>query len=128
MSLDAKTREKLTRLLMLSTSPVDGEALTAIRKAGSILAARGLSWESVMGEPVIHYVTEPAPRPRKPRKPEGAVVGDEAMAILNDLIDRPLSEAGRQFVDDIMRYLGDHGYITAKQAEALQRMQARYAA
>jgi len=40
--------EMLTKLLMMTTSSHDGEALVAIRKANEMLARDRLNWQGVM--------------------------------------------------------------------------------
>lgn len=40
--------EMLTKLLMMTTSSHDGEALVAIRKANEMLARDRLNWQDVM--------------------------------------------------------------------------------
>lgn len=39
---------RLTKLLRLTESPVEGEALSAIRRANELLKANGLTWDDVV--------------------------------------------------------------------------------
>lgn len=128
--IDARTREKVTRLLMLATSPVDAEALTSIRKATAILAGHGLSWEDVLAQPA--QTQRPPTTARSParqrRAPEGAVPMAEAYLIITELQAGGLDEAALDFVLSVEAFMLARGFITAKQAEALRRMRARQAA
>lgn len=49
--MDAKQLEKLTRVLQLSTTDNDHEALVCIRRANAMLKERGLLWEQVVATP-----------------------------------------------------------------------------
>jgi hypothetical protein len=57
-------RDKLIKLLMMTTSDFDGEALSFIRKANELLKRNSLSWEQVLNQqsnPVD--AKKPAPEP-----------------------------------------------------------------
>jgi hypothetical protein len=43
-------RERLAKILALTTSTHDGEALSAIRRANEIIKGEGLSWELVLAQ------------------------------------------------------------------------------
>ena len=62
MGLD---RGKLTKLLMLTTSDFDGEALSAIRMANSILKKEKLNWADIIRDEIrVKYeakMDEPSP-------------------------------------------------------------------
>lgn len=89
MSEDLPKQELLIKLLKMSTSPNDGEALISIRKANDLLRAAGWDWEKlihgkikVIEDPFKHVETPfnqqmsrprpappPPPRPRAPTPP-----------------------------------------------------------
>jgi hypothetical protein len=63
--------ETFVKLMMMTTSTSDGEALTAIRKANTLLKAEGKNWEELITglvpmEPDRPPREEPSPR-RRPR-------------------------------------------------------------
>ena len=43
-------RERLAKILAMTTSTHDGEALSAIRRANEIIKGEGLSWELVLAQ------------------------------------------------------------------------------
>jgi hypothetical protein len=47
-SMDAKTKERFTKLMALSGSDNDHEALLALRKAQKILQTENISWEGLL--------------------------------------------------------------------------------
>lgn len=54
-------RDLLTKLMMLTTSDADGEALSAIRKANQILKKEKLNWQEVLSLPKAVAPPTPAP-------------------------------------------------------------------
>lgn len=84
MSEDLPKQEMLAKLLRMTTSPNDGEALTAIRKANNLLTSNGWDWDKLLsgkikiaadpfanlGEPINpgagSMAPTPAPRPYNP--------------------------------------------------------------
>jgi len=64
-------QELLIKLLKMSTSPQDGEALTAIRKANDLLRSAGWDWEKpVQGK--IKVIGDPFKNIQEPVKPANA--------------------------------------------------------
>lgn len=62
--------DKFTKLMKMTTSPHDGEALTAIRMANAMLSKHKLSWDDAIK---ITRVTSPPPPPS--RRPYGGKPG-----------------------------------------------------
>jgi hypothetical protein len=60
---------KLIKLLMLSTSDSDGEALSAIRHANQLVKKSNLTWEDVIKKGNYKKKRSLAPPPRKPDPP-----------------------------------------------------------
>ena len=67
MGLD---RERLAKLLSMTSSGHDGEALTAIRQANRMLREHGKNWAEVLG--TVRARTEAAPKPRETPQPREA--------------------------------------------------------
>lgn len=63
----ARDRERLQRLLALTASNHDGEALAALRKASAMLAAGGDTIADLVA--AIPVAPEPAPPPQPPQAP-----------------------------------------------------------
>jgi hypothetical protein len=80
MSEDLPKQEMLAKLLKMTTSPNDGEALVAIRKANNLLTSAGWDWDKLLqgkikiaadpfanlGTPYNPGVNSPPPAPVKP--------------------------------------------------------------
>ena len=52
--MDAKTKDRFTKLMALTTSDNDHEALLALRKAQNILQTENISWEGVLASKTVH--------------------------------------------------------------------------
>jgi len=50
-------RERLAKVLAMTTSNHDGEALSAIRRANEILAGENLTWTELLGPGALQHVT-----------------------------------------------------------------------
>src|SRR6266705_2731853 len=70
--MDAKAKTILIKMLGMTGSKHDGEALVAIRKANAILIENNLSWEDLLtssSQPSrSSYATPPSKRPSNPNK------------------------------------------------------------
>lgn len=64
MELD---KDRLAKLLNLTESEHDGEALSAIRKANELLRLHRMNWPAALG--MLPSETEEPPRPEPPRPP-----------------------------------------------------------
>lgn len=66
--------EMLVKLLNLSTSSEDGEALSAIRHANKLIKKHNIPWEKIIHPPfeATSQASSPTPTPRSPRKKRSA--------------------------------------------------------
>lgn len=99
--------ERLTKLLMMTTSDNDGEALAAMRKANSLLAKANMNWENFIGiktkvEDVMKKHDDPA-------------IPKMFAAVLKSAKGSPFIE----WVKSAQRYYGERGYLTNRQYETL---------
>lgn len=101
---------------MLTTSPVDGEALAAIRKANSLLRAAGGSWESFL--PPQRPAAPPPPPPRHQRETH-AEKCERAFRILRADIDRPNRSGFWAFIASLEAQFQARGKLSPKQKSAL---------
>ena len=85
-------RERLVRLLGMTDSDQDAEALVAIRKSNELLRAHGTSWAEVIGN-------APAPESFRPYEPEGLPAVNEDWS----LEPRPGYEPSARIRDTIRR-------------------------
>ncbi len=135
---------RLTKLLMMTTSSHDGEALAAIRKANAILKEAGVNWQEFlagrlpssarMGPPPPKRDAGPRPSAREGedfhRAPEDERELDrdyyDNVAEINIMFERarrkvrPHSSSGRT-VAGIKKWWEEHEYLTRKQYEALRK-------
>jgi len=94
VALDPTAANRLIKLLGMTGSMFDGEAVAAIRKANALLKDAGLTWSDVIA------VVEAAPTRGIWREPES---WRDAVGICLNLIDAPLSEWDRAFLIGISR-------------------------
>lgn len=62
-TIQGADRERLIKLLSLSGSPHDGEALAAIRKANGLLTANNTTWSEVIAQPEELEAAQSSPWP-----------------------------------------------------------------
>jgi hypothetical protein len=108
--------EKFIKLMMMTTSSHDHEALNAIRMANSFLAGMNRNWEEVLRGKVTIVGGREAPRNFQQHTNE-----DEINAIFEKLF-ATVSERStfRKFVEDVHSYWERRGYLTTAQYDALK--------
>jgi hypothetical protein len=124
----------------MTTSPNDGEALTAIRKANALLAEANVNWEEFLNavettkqavqQSSNNYKTPPSRRQRAPWDDDfdDVSVGDKFTdaAVINTMFERayrrtPPNSSFKEFLDSIHAWFEIHGSLTEKQYLALKR-------
>ena len=126
-------RERLAKILAMTTSDHDGEALSAMRKANEIIKGEGLTWALLL-EQVGRTVTVTVSRqpPSQYYEPSDAWVPPHLHDKNTlDLIFRtimakvtPGTEA-REFIDSVYSWYQKHGSVTPKQYAALRTFYSR---
>lgn len=118
-------RSKLIKLMMMTQSSNDGEALAAVRKANALLKVSNLDWDSF-----IRSIPVQRPKP-PPSRPMGRGTTDNAPSshqhhFKDPDIPRMLaslmrdSKGGfRDFVESINEAWNKYGYLTERQYEAI---------
>lgn len=106
---------KFTKLMMLTTSPHDGEALVALRKANAMLAAMNNNWEDFIQSRV--KMTKEAPEPSGEFHREVDEIND-----MFEYLDRsvPIRSSFREFVDSLHEWWEENEFLTDKQYIALK--------
>lgn len=139
MSLD---RERLLKLLRLTESDADGEALNAVRMANRMLKSAGKSWDEVLigvttpsasarsyGSP--DYRTPPSKRgprtygraePPKKRAEPKKIYDDNIGDYLKALTERRHDMGTVMFLASLTEFYQENGYLTEPQYEAIVRM------
>lgn len=116
---------QLKKLMQMTKSDADQEALTAVRKANKILDEAGTDWDRVFGRLVtVEQEIEEAPAAPTLRDPTGA----GRRRYLNDLLTDVEASAAGDFVDFVtsLREQFDRtGSLSAGQVEALEKSRAR---
>lgn len=107
------SQSKLIKLMQLTTSPFDGEALNAIRKANAELAEADITWEDILKnkEIIIKQVTQIIKKEPNP----------EIEHMLNICIHNVRSTSGKAFVKSLQTWYKEKGFLTKKQEESLRR-------
>jgi len=122
------TPDKLTRFIKLmgmTGSIHDGEALNALRMANAILAETGMSWEEfIKGRVTVQMVQmgQPSPPPRSGKIYKDAEEIDECFEIL---LEGRLSESFRGFVESVHSFWQERGYLTEAQYKAIRQAAER---
>lgn len=109
--IDKDFRLKLSKILGLTQSDNDHEALLAIRKANQFLKESGGVWESVIvnGSERIVYVDAPKKETQKYR---GGYI-EEMLSACEGISD---------FTDNLARFYKKNGYLTSKQLDILENI------
>jgi hypothetical protein len=106
-----------TKLLMMTTSTHDNEALIAIRKANAMLASNNQNWaEFLAAGQTAKAAPQPPPKQKKAnqhREPE--------INHMFDVLFQKVSGGFLDFVEDVHVWWQDNGFLTDKQYDAIQR-------
>ena len=135
--MDAKTKTILIKMLGMTTSKHDGEALVAIRKANSILAENNLSWEQLLSleQPASQrssYATPPSKRRNaapswgdvnsRARDDRHYTDADEIDKIFEDAYDNtPPGSSFYEFIESVHTFWMERSYLTMAQYQAIKR-------
>lgn len=115
--------EKFIKLMMMTTSDQDHEALVALRKANSYLASMNRNWEEILRGKVIIKggVNQEPPSPYVQHTDEREI--DGMFEVLMRTV--PMRSSFRDFVEDVHQYWEKRGYLTDAQYKALKRAMER---
>lgn len=116
--------ERFIKLMMLTTSSNDGEALNALRMANSYLARLNRTWEQVIREKLTIIeeaklftdgdLTRSPDRSEKFSDPDIDFLFDE-------LRNRNISPSFRAFVDSVHEWWEQKGFLTEAQYRAIKK-------
>ena len=110
-------KDRFAKLMALTTSDRDGEALTAIRKANAILKAAGLTWPELL--------TALSPAPDQGSSVEPFDDPDQIEILLDIAFATNPSARSQEFLRGIEAFFRERGFLTARQFEALARTAGR---
>lgn len=122
-------RERLTKVLALTTSDNDAEALAAIRKANDLIKAEGLMWSDVLQVSNVVNITLQRPGAGPPAaQAEDWVAPHLKDKVVIDLMFRAVFSQPRSdneefwtFMDSIHHRWDRHENLTQGQYNALRR-------
>lgn len=110
--------ERFKKVMMLTTSPVDAEALAALRKANEVLAANGKTWCEVLDR-VVKVESEIEPAEDQPTDASRIRARE-----IDDMFDEVEASDPRgsfaDFIADIKRQWNDVRWLSAAQVTALK--------
>jgi len=116
---------RFVKLMMLTTSIYDGEALTALRKANAMLAGENVNWKEMFERKLKPGAAKPKPEP-PPRKPPPSAGTIDDPAWIDHMFDvlfekvRPPS-GFRVFVEDVHEWWEERGFLTQAQYDAIKK-------
>lgn len=102
---------KLTKLMQLTTSSFDGEALNAIRKVNLFLAENNMTWEQFIKEKNIVFKEVII-------KKQPDVEIEEMLKACKKAVR---SSSGQMFIKSLADWYKKHGSLTEKQKESLKK-------
>lgn len=116
--------DKFVKILKLTTSPVDGEALAAVRKANEILKRENFEWEHfVLGK--IHHKSGPGEeRPFSPKYSDEIIRPDQIADALSLLLSR-VDGLGQKTVSMLYSFKSQfdkRGNLSDRQKEVLLKI------
>lgn len=115
--MKVKDFNTLVKLMQMTFSESDGEALTALRKGNGILLANNLNWQQVLNK-VVQLEVEEAPPEPEPSEKESAK-RREIEAAFEIMTHTQLSGSFAQFIDSLREQYFDTGRLSMAQRDAL---------
>ena len=116
-------REKLSKVLAMLSSPYDGEAVAAARRAEEMLKTHGLRFADLRPATALPPPPPPDPPPPRPRKPTVPGTNNLKAVAAFALVHAPdrLNEWEREFCRSVAR----QRRISRRQAHVLHRIRGR---
>lgn len=117
---------RLIKLLNLTQSDNDNEALSALRKANALLKKAGKAWEDflVVGSIKTNYSQSQQSRPRHTRNR----ADNETMIVELKKVYHDLTTWEQNFLDSVDHWFSKKGFLTEKQELTLGRIYMKKAA
>jgi hypothetical protein len=124
MGIKGMDVEKLVKLMNLTFSSNDHEALSALRKCNQVLSDHKLLWSDFF-ETLLKFnpAPTPSPPPSKPKEPEP--VDDDLAEHFDELIPH-LKGKQLEFILGLQEWFEDHGSLTPKQEQAFYSVYERH--
>lgn len=124
--------ELFIKLMMMTTSPIDAEALTALRKANAILAEANVNWEEFLTALDITRRNKEASvkRQQRQRNDENAfsnVAGErfDNADEINPMFERAFANTSgkgfRDFLESVHEWWTSKGFLTERQYQSVKK-------
>lgn len=114
--------EKFFKVVNLSQSSEDGEALAAIRRANAMLKDQNTTWEMViLGKPRKAEFSEEPLKKSKKKGTDDELIKQMFGAVKSSVKGRPAED----FIESIYTFWKTAGFLTVKQRAALERYYER---
>lgn len=122
--MQAQKFEKFIKLMMMTTSPNDGECLTAVRMANAALMEANLNWDEFLrGKAKITGDTASGQASYGGKKYQNAV---EIEAMLNSVLATiKRGTSFFTFIESLNDWWEANGFLTEKQYSALRKVYER---
>ena len=124
MSMSLKEYEQFIKLMGMTSSQHDGEALNAMRLAWSLMAKHNIGWEEILrGKVTVTNQVAPFGPGSSPSSiPQGrAVISDAEARDIFETLDRTVKGGFRDFVESIRTQWETEGWMSLKQHAALKK-------
>lgn len=112
MAMTLSEFNRLKKMMMLTTSPNDAEALSALRKANEVLAAFSYDWNAVFGR----LVKVEGGMPEIEAAPEERSLDDEITEAFQKIFD---AKKDNSFINSLYEQYQSNHFLSELQREAL---------
>lgn len=117
--------DQLIKLMMLTTSDNDPEALSALRKANALIASSNMNWEELLKAKVKWPTESQEEALRAAPNVYGFHKTSPEIDAMFEKLDRTVRSNFREFVDDVYTYYQANGGLTARQYQAIRKAYER---
>ena len=115
MEMDPDDFKRLKKLMMMTTSSMDGESAAAMRKANDLLKKYKMTWEELLDCSVtVKHVSDIEEAPREMSEEE---MINEAFRIIDD--GPTLTGSFAQFIESLRGQWEEKGWLSLNQRAAL---------
>lgn len=117
--MDKQQASRLTKLLMMTTSDNDGEALVALRKANEMMRAKKISWMDVFG-------TKDAPKSHNNHHYTAPSHQDDYDFMIDEVLDCSIPPKTAELMRSFQDFFRKNGRLSNKQIDVFESIYARY--
>lgn len=119
MTMSLKEFDRLKKFMAMTDSPVDAEAVAALRQARKLLTAHSYDWAAVLNR-LVRLDAEAADPEDVPERDEPPARGDFDAAVDRLFEDVARADANSDFVDSLKEQWDRRRWLSPKQVKALR--------